>query len=55
MKDTGIGISPETIEAMFGKFEKGNTNGTKLYAGAGLGLTISKKIADLLNGKIKYL
>ncbi len=52
VRDTGIGISRDNMELIFDRFSKIDENKTKLYRGAGLGLTICKKLADLLKGKI---
>ena len=52
VKDTGIGISPENLELIFDLFRKIEDDVTKLYRGSGLGLTISKKLATLLNAKL---
>ncbi len=53
VKDTGIGISPENQELIFGRFTKLDTanENQKLYRGAGLGLSICKKLIGLLDGK----
>lgn len=51
VKDTGIGIQPENFGLIFERFRK-LEQGDKLYRGAGLGLAISKKIAELLNGRV---
>lgn len=52
-KDTGIGISKEKQEFIFESFtqEKGDT--TRKYGGTGLGLTIVKKLVNLMKGEIK--
>ena len=52
VKDTGIGISSENIEKIFERFYQIKHNNYKKYDGTGLGLTISKSIIELLNGKI---
>ncbi len=51
VRDTGIGISEENIHKLFKRFSKIEDN-NKLYRGAGLGLVISKHLAELLHGKI---
>ncbi|MEN8121553.1 MAG: response regulator [Bacteroidota bacterium] len=52
VKDTGIGISKDKQEIIFDRFRKVEDNTAKLYRGTGLGLTISKSLAELLDGKI---
>ncbi len=52
VKDTGIGISPKIIDSIFKRFTKIEPDNNKLYSGAGLGLTISKKLAEILGGQI---
>ena len=49
VKDTGIGIPPEAISSLFKSFNQVNSN---LYGGSGLGLAVSRKLAQLLNGDI---
>lgn len=51
VKDTGIGISQENIHKLFRRFSKIEDN-NKLFRGAGLGLVISKHLAELLHGKL---
>lgn len=50
--DTGIGIDEEKHQSIFVEFKQGSTGMDKKYGGAGLGLTISKYLVELLNGKI---
>ncbi len=50
--DTGIGIPANKIDQVFESFEQVDKSITREYGGTGLGLTICKKIADLLNAKI---
>ncbi|NOX35474.1 MAG: response regulator [Deltaproteobacteria bacterium] len=50
--DTGMGIPEDKIHTVFKNFEIGEEISTKQYGGAGLGLAISKKIIDLLQGDI---
>lgn len=50
--DTGIGIAQKDIGRVFGQFEQGNVNIHKQYGGAGLGLSIVKKLIDLQYGHI---
>lgn len=50
VKDNGIGISEEDIENLFVPFQQKKNQNYK--SGTGLGLTISQKLANLMNGKI---
>ncbi|MCL2627970.1 MAG: response regulator [Oscillospiraceae bacterium] len=50
--DNGIGISPESLEKLFGAFEQVETGTTRSYRGTGLGLAISKQIVEAMNGRI---
>jgi signal transduction histidine kinase len=49
VQDTGIGIPPEAIPSLFKSFNQVHPN---LYGGTGLGLAVSQKLAQLLNGEI---
>ncbi len=52
--DSGIGISPETLERLFTPFVQGDDSTTRsqAYQGGGMGLYIAQKLAQLLNGII---
>ena len=49
VSDTGIGMSEETIQKIFEPFEQGDVSNTRIYGGAGLGLTITKRLLHLMN------
>ncbi|MGB5202993.1 MAG: ATP-binding protein, partial [Eudoraea sp.] len=51
--DTGIGISKDDLEHIFGSFKQANQQTFSKYGGAGLGLNIVKQIVDKLDGEIK--
>ena len=53
VKDTGIGISDENKEVIFKRFRQIEDSHTREFGGTGLGLTISKKLAELLGGAIQ--
>ncbi|MFN8674221.1 MAG: ATP-binding protein [Candidatus Sericytochromatia bacterium] len=52
IKDTGIGIAEENIEKIFKPFSQEETSTTRKYGGTGLGLNISKRLIELMGGKI---
>lgn len=52
VRDTGIGINQEDQELIFKKFGKSGYINTNKNRGSGLGLTLSKKLVELLNGAI---
>lgn len=50
--DTGIGISAEYIDSIFDSFTQAGTDVARKFGGTGLGLTISRQLVALMNGKI---
>jgi len=52
VKDTGIGISKEKLSKIFESFTQADSSTTRKYGGTGLGLTISKSIAELMHGNL---
>ena len=52
VEDTGIGIKNENIDKLFNKFERIDLEENVTIEGTGLGLAITKKLVDLMNGKI---
>ncbi|HIJ84635.1 MAG TPA: response regulator, partial [Magnetococcales bacterium] len=52
VQDSGIGMSPESLGKMFQPFSQADATITRRYGGTGLGLTICKRIVEMLGGKI---
>ena len=50
--DTGIGISEKNMDKLFIRFSQVDGSDTRKYGGSGLGLVISKQIAELMGGNI---
>lgn len=53
VKDTGIGISNELKEQLFQPFAQGDASNTRRYGGAGLGLALSRRLAQALGGNVE--
>ncbi len=52
VRDTGIGIPPEKHHLVFERFTQADSSTTRQYGGSGLGLTISQRLVQLMNGRI---
>ncbi len=52
VKDTGIGIPPDKVDRLFKAFSQVDSSTTRNYGGTGLGLIISKRLTELMGGKL---
>ena len=52
VSDTGIGIPPDQLDAVFAEFKQLDTGSTRAFGGSGLGLSISRKFVELHGGRI---
>lgn len=52
VEDTGIGIEPSFLPHMFDEFQQASSGTNRSYEGTGLGLTVAKRLIDLLQGSI---
>ncbi len=52
IEDTGIGMTQEQIGQLFGAFHQADSSTTRKYGGSGLGLRISKSLAEILGGTV---
>ena len=52
VSDTGIGIPAEKLDTIFDQFTQADPSSTRRHGGAGLGLTISRRLIELMGGRI---
>ena len=52
IEDTGIGIASDKLDKLFQAFEQVDRSLTRRYGGTGLGLTISKRLTELMGGRV---
>jgi signal transduction histidine kinase len=52
LRDTGRGVAPDKLEAIFESFTQADSSTTRRYGGSGLGLAIAKRMVKLMGGKI---
>lgn len=52
VRDTGIGIAEDKLDTIFESFSQAESHTTRIYGGTGLGLTICKRLTELMGGQL---
>ncbi len=52
VEDSGVGIEPKVLERLFSPFEQADSSTTRRYGGSGLGLSITRRLAELMGGEV---
>jgi PAS domain S-box-containing protein len=52
VQDTGVGIAPDVQARIFQRFDQGDASTTRKFGGSGLGLTITRKLAEMMSGDV---
>jgi PAS domain S-box-containing protein len=53
VRDTGIGIAADKLEAVFQSFTQVDSSATRKYGGTGLGLAIASRLVEMMDGKLE--
>jgi signal transduction histidine kinase/ActR/RegA family two-component response regulator len=53
VEDSGVGIEPQMLESIFEQFQQADTRYSRRFHGAGLGLSISRRLAQAMGGDIR--